>query len=106
MTTYRERLTAPLTWWLAALGFAFIWGWVFLVATTWSIAIVVFVVLAVAGCALVWRYGSLLISVGRRRAARRSALSSSRRTSATSPPSTGPGTGRSSARVPMPAPTW
>lgn len=64
MTTYRERLSAPLTWWLATLGFAFIWGWVFLVATKWSIAIVVFVVLAVAGCALVWRYGSLLISVG------------------------------------------
>lgn len=62
--TYRERLSAPLTWWLAALGFAFIWGWVFLVATKWSIAITVFVVLAIAGCALVWRYGSMLIAVG------------------------------------------
>lgn len=64
MKTYRERLSAPLSWWLAALGFAFIWGWLFLVATNWSIAITVAVAVGVAGCALVWRYGSLLITVG------------------------------------------
>lgn len=64
MTTYRERLTAPVSWWIAALGFAVVWGWVFLVATTWAIAIVVTVALAAAGLYAVWRYGSVLISAG------------------------------------------
>jgi hypothetical protein len=62
--TYRERLTAPLSWWIAALGFAIVWGWVFLIATTWVIAIVVTVLLVAAGFYTVWRYGSVLISVG------------------------------------------
>lgn len=64
MHTYRERLSAPITWWLTALGFAFIWGWVFLVATTWAIAITVAVVVGVAGCVTVWRYGSVQIEAG------------------------------------------
>ncbi|MCD9197661.1 DUF3093 domain-containing protein [Aeromicrobium wangtongii] len=64
MTTYRERLTAPLSWWFAALGFAVVWGWLFLVATTWIAAIVVTVLLAAAGFYAVWRYGSVLITVG------------------------------------------
>jgi hypothetical protein len=64
VTTYRERLTAPLSWWLAALGFALVWGWVFVVATTWAIAIVVTILLAIVGGFAVWRYGSLLITVG------------------------------------------
>lgn len=63
MTTYRERLTAPLSWWLAALGFAVVWGWVFLVVTTWPIAIAVTAMLTAADFYLVWRYGSLLIVV-------------------------------------------
>ena len=64
MTTYRERLSAPVSWWIAALGFALVWGWVFLIATTWAAAIVVTVGLAVAGCYAVWRYGSMEVSVG------------------------------------------
>ncbi len=36
MTTYRERLTAPASWWLAALAFGVVWGWIMLVATNWS----------------------------------------------------------------------
>jgi hypothetical protein len=63
VTPYRERLTAPPSWWLAALLFALVWGWVFVIATKWSIAIVVTVLLTAAGFALVWRYGSLLIAV-------------------------------------------
>ena len=63
MTPYRERLTAPPSWWLAALLFALVWGWVFVIATNWSIAIVVTALLTVAGFTLVWRYGSLLIAV-------------------------------------------
>ncbi|MET0928081.1 MAG: DUF3093 domain-containing protein [Aeromicrobium sp.] len=64
MTTYRERLSAPLSWWIAALGFALVWGWVFVVATNWAIAITVTVLLTAAGFAAVWRYGSLLVAVG------------------------------------------
>jgi len=63
VTPYRERLTAPPSWWLAALLFALVWGWVFVIATNWSIAIVVAALLTAAGFALVWRYGSLLIAV-------------------------------------------
>ncbi len=64
MKTYRERLSAPLSWWFAALAFAFVWGWVFVVATNWPIAITVAALTGLAGCFLVWRYGSLLIEVG------------------------------------------
>ncbi len=63
MTTYRERLTAPLSWWIAALAFALVWGWVFLVVTTWPISIVVTVLLTAAGFLAVWRYGSVLVTV-------------------------------------------
>ncbi|MGA8986454.1 DUF3093 domain-containing protein [Aeromicrobium sp.] len=64
MTIYRERLTAPVSWWLAAVAFAAVWGWVMLVVTTWPIAITVFVVISVADLYAVWRYGSLLVTVG------------------------------------------
>lgn len=63
MTTYRERLTAPISWWLAAIAFAVIWGWVFLVVTTWPIAIVAALVVAAPTTYAVWRYGSLLVAV-------------------------------------------
>lgn len=63
MTSYRERLTAPISWWLAAIGFALVWGWVFFVVTTWPITITVTSILAVVGCYVVWRYGSVTISV-------------------------------------------
>lgn len=63
MTSYRERLTAPVSWWIAALAFAAVWGWVFLIATTWGIAGVVTAVLAAAGLYAVWRYGSVTITV-------------------------------------------
>jgi hypothetical protein len=59
VTTYRERLSAPVSWWIAALAFAVVWGWVFVVATTWTFGIIVTVVLfAICGYA-VWRYGSV-----------------------------------------------
>lgn len=63
MTTYRERLTAPLSWWLAAVAFAAVWGWVMLVATNWPIAIVVTGALAAVDLYAVWRYGSVLVAV-------------------------------------------
>ena len=63
MTTYRERLTAPASWWLAALAFGAAWGWIMLVATNWPIAIVATLIVAGPCLYLVWRYGSLLITV-------------------------------------------
>lgn len=63
MTTYRERLTAPASWWLAALVFGAAWGWIMLVATNWPIAITTTAAVGGVGLYLVWRYGSLLIAV-------------------------------------------
>jgi hypothetical protein len=63
VTTYRERLTAPASWWLAALAFGAAWGWVMLVATNWPIAITATAIVAGPCLYLVWRYGSLLITV-------------------------------------------
>ena len=63
MTTYRERLTAPASWWLAALVFGAAWGWIMLVATNWPIAIAATALVGGGGLFLVWRYGSLLVSV-------------------------------------------
>lgn len=63
MTTYRERLNAPISWWLAALAFAAVWGWVVLVATTWPVASVTTVIVMIADLLAVWRYGSVVIEV-------------------------------------------
>lgn len=63
MTTYRERLTAPVSWWIAAIAFGVVWGWIMLVVTSWSVAIVTTAVVSAAAMTLVWRYGSLLIVV-------------------------------------------
>ncbi|MCW2800642.1 MAG: hypothetical protein JWQ70_2114 [Aeromicrobium sp.] len=64
VTTYSERLTAPISWWLAACGFAAVWGWILLVVTTWAVAIAVTVVVAALTLTVVSRFGSLHISVG------------------------------------------
>ncbi len=62
MTTYSERLTAPISWWLSAAAFAVVWGWILLVATTWTIAIVTTVVVGALCLFAVWRFGSLRLS--------------------------------------------
>ncbi|MEO6605890.1 MAG: DUF3093 domain-containing protein [Aeromicrobium sp.] len=64
MTTYSERLTAPISWWLSAAAFAVVWGWILLVATTWTIAIVTAVVVGALSMFAVWRFGSLRLTVG------------------------------------------
>lgn len=52
-----------MSWWITAAGFAAIWGWLMLVATTPTIAAVT-VALVFAACAVaVVRYGSLEITV-------------------------------------------
>ncbi len=63
MTTYSERLSAPISWWLSAAAFAIVWGWILLVATTWTIAIVTAVVVGALCLFAVWRFGSLRLSV-------------------------------------------
>ncbi|MBC7630858.1 DUF3093 domain-containing protein [Aeromicrobium sp.] len=63
MTPYRERLTAPVSWWIAAATFGLVWGWIMLVVTTWQIAVVTTLLVAAAGFFAVSRYGSLLIEV-------------------------------------------
>ena len=65
VTTYRERLTAPLSWWIAVVAFGLVWGWIMLVgdqparspsARPCSATVV-------AG-ALVWSYGSVVVESG------------------------------------------
>ena len=63
MTPYRERLTAPASWWIAAICFGLVWGWLMLVATTWPIAIVTMLLVSIAGMVAVRLYGSALIEV-------------------------------------------
>ena len=64
MDTYRERLVAPLSWWVVALAFGLICGWLMLVATNQSIAIGTTVVASVVAGTLVWSYGSVVVEAG------------------------------------------
>jgi len=58
---YRERLVAPLGWWLAVIVFGVMVGWVFFVAATPTIAVVAGCAAAVLAAIVVGRYGSMLI---------------------------------------------
>ena len=64
MATYRERLTAPLSWWVFVAAFGAVWGWLMLVAANRPIAVGVAVVATVAAGSLVWSYGSVVIEAG------------------------------------------
>ncbi|TXL63206.1 DUF3093 domain-containing protein [Aeromicrobium terrae] len=64
VSTYRERLTAPASWWVTALVFGLVCGWIVLVATTWPIGIVAAVVGTAVAAGLVWAYGSVAIIAG------------------------------------------
>ncbi len=64
MTTYNERLTAPVAWWLSAVAFGLVWGWIFLVATTGTIAIAAALIVSALALFAVWRFGSLRLAVG------------------------------------------
>lgn len=64
MTTYTERLHAPISWWIAALGFGVVWGWILLVVSAWPLAIAVGLVVAALSGFAVARYGAVQISVG------------------------------------------
>lgn len=64
MTTYRERLIAPPSWWVVAAAFGLVWGWLMLVATNPPIAIGTAVVATTVAGALVWGYGSVVVEAG------------------------------------------
>ncbi|MGZ8705264.1 MAG: DUF3093 domain-containing protein [Aeromicrobium sp.] len=63
MTTYRERLRVPLSWWLFGAFFAISIGWIFAVVTTWTIAAITTLVVAVPLAWALRAYGSLTINV-------------------------------------------
>ncbi|MFT4298630.1 MAG: DUF3093 domain-containing protein [Aeromicrobium sp.] len=60
---YRERLTAPVSWWIGAIGFALTCGWLVYVATTPAIALVTIALAAAAAFTLVWSYGAIGVGV-------------------------------------------
>ncbi|MGH3473476.1 MAG: DUF3093 domain-containing protein [Aeromicrobium sp.] len=64
MTSHRERLTAPLSWWVMVVAFGLVWGWLLLVATNRPIAIGATVIATVVAGSLVWSYGSVVIKAG------------------------------------------
>ena len=64
MEGYRERLTAPPSWWVAAVLFAAICGWIMVVAAdpTWGVVATGMALLVAGG--LVWIYGGLTVRAG------------------------------------------
>jgi hypothetical protein len=64
VSTYRERLVAPPSWWIVVVAFGLVWGWIMLVATNAPIAIGAAVLATVVAGALVWSYGSVVIAAG------------------------------------------
>lgn len=61
---YAETLHAPPSWWLMAAGFAVVVWWVFVLVSPMAFAIGAGVVAFAAAGLMVWRYGSVRITVG------------------------------------------
>ena len=61
MESYRERLTVPRSWWLLALIFGGVCGWIVVVAASPSLGVVAAVAGTVVAGALIWSYGSLTV---------------------------------------------
>jgi len=59
--SYRERLTAPASWWLVALIFGGICGWIMVVAASPSLGVTAAVVGTLAAGTLIWAYGGLTV---------------------------------------------
>jgi hypothetical protein len=60
---YRERLTAPLSWWALALLFGVAVGWAFYVATPAWVALVALLIATAVAVSVVASYGSATIEV-------------------------------------------
>jgi len=65
MEGYRERLTAPLSWWMAAALFGGICGWIMVVAATPAWGVVTTIVATSAAAGLVGTYGGLAVRATR-----------------------------------------
>jgi hypothetical protein len=63
VTSYRERLIAPPSWWLFAVAFGVVWGWIVLVIASVPAAVATGVIVAAGSALAVLRYGSLTIEV-------------------------------------------
>ena len=59
---HRERLSAPPSWWAAAVGFAITWGWIMLVVIGPVAAVIAFLVALAAVGALVVGYGAVTVA--------------------------------------------
>lgn len=64
VSTHRERLTAPLSWWVLVVAFGLVWGWIMLVAANRPIAIGAAVLATAVAGGLVWSYGSVVVEAG------------------------------------------
>lgn len=64
MEPSRERLTAPPAWWVAALIFGGICGWIMVVAANPTWGLVTTIVATAAAGGLVWTYGALTVRAG------------------------------------------
>jgi hypothetical protein len=63
MRPYRERLTAPASWWALAALFGLVTGWVFYVATPVWVAAIALLVAGAAALSIVASYGSATVEV-------------------------------------------
>lgn len=63
MPDYRERLRLPFSWWFLGAFFAVSVGWIFLVVTTWTVALIATLVVATPMAWALWSYGALTIEV-------------------------------------------
>lgn len=63
MTTYRETLRLPVSWWLIGALFAASVGWIFLVVSTWAVGIGAGIVTGVPLAYALWSYGSFQVEV-------------------------------------------
>lgn len=64
VATYRERLTAPLAWWVSALIFGAVVCWVVTVATTVLAGIAGGIIAAAVAGGLIAAYGNVPVSAG------------------------------------------
>ena len=61
MPSYTERLVPPLSWWIGAVSFGVVWGWLALVIAGPAVALVVALVVALAAAGVLWAYGGTVV---------------------------------------------
>lgn len=63
MRPYTERLVPPPSWWIGALLFGVVWGWLALVVSGPAVAVVVALVVVLATVGALWAYGASVVVV-------------------------------------------